>query len=296
MASNCREIEERVQLALDKARTQPSPNISKLAREFDVPRMRLSRRWHGIGARTDRQPTNYRLTEDQELALIIYCKKMDEIGLSCDIHKLETTAFQMLCRTWPDPTTPPPPLGHNWARRFLDRHPELVLTKQKPTKPLPTTSYDPDANCQQAGKQQTPPPQDYEAESPKTPLTIRSLRRAITFATSELADASVDSLWLQKVLKGALAQAETGARAFAELKAQAAADQEMEQREVDCSEATPAGDAMYVEEAGSIEAAAVIAEGGRAKKRNEWAQAEEPGRVVKRRTSGRSRRSVVVQK
>ncbi|KAH7009053.1 hypothetical protein B0J12DRAFT_587381 [Macrophomina phaseolina] len=75
------EVEERVQLALDEANTEISPNIKRLAEKYHVPRLRLHRRWQGTGSRMDRKPTGRLLTDDQELALVLYCANLDEIGV-----------------------------------------------------------------------------------------------------------------------------------------------------------------------------------------------------------------------
>ncbi|KAH7028282.1 hypothetical protein B0J12DRAFT_553653, partial [Macrophomina phaseolina] len=42
-------------------------------------------------------------------------------------------------------TSPPPIVGHNWVNRFLDRHEELSVIKQKSIDILQTTSHDPGA-------------------------------------------------------------------------------------------------------------------------------------------------------
>ncbi|EKG09398.1 DDE superfamily endonuclease CENP-B-like protein [Macrophomina phaseolina MS6] len=58
---------------------------------------------------------------------------------------LQSSAYQLLVRAHSDPTTKPPPIGRNWVVRFLTRHPELSVIKQKPVEILRTTSHDPAA-------------------------------------------------------------------------------------------------------------------------------------------------------
>ncbi|KAH7021707.1 hypothetical protein B0J12DRAFT_393675 [Macrophomina phaseolina] len=99
MFGSYQEVKERVQLALDEAATQLTPNISNLAIKHDVPRLRLYRRWGGYASKSSRPPTNRLLTNDQELALVLYCQTLDEIGVSCRIHMLESSAYQLLVRS-----------------------------------------------------------------------------------------------------------------------------------------------------------------------------------------------------
>jgi hypothetical protein len=62
-------IEQRIREALQSIPDGEVPNLSQLARKFDVPRKCLSSRYHGRASRSSRESTCMRLSKDQEIAL-----------------------------------------------------------------------------------------------------------------------------------------------------------------------------------------------------------------------------------
>jgi hypothetical protein len=119
-----REIEIRIQQALAVAEKQENPNYAQLAREFNVPIDRLRGRAKGLQSRSSRPPTNMRLNEAQELAIVEYIKILDDLGLEPTRRIIQKTANSLLPEDQP-------PLGARWVSRFLLRNPQFSLVKQK---------------------------------------------------------------------------------------------------------------------------------------------------------------------
>ena len=62
-------IEAKIREALDSVPKGIKPNFSNLARIYDIPRSQLSAHYHGRKSRSTCDPTNIRLSKDQEIAL-----------------------------------------------------------------------------------------------------------------------------------------------------------------------------------------------------------------------------------
>ena len=86
MTNSDEDIDERVEKAVDDILAEREAgehtNIAETAREYRVSKFRVYRRLKGIGPRTNRKPTNYKLSEVQEQALLEYILSLDEIGHS----------------------------------------------------------------------------------------------------------------------------------------------------------------------------------------------------------------------
>ena len=91
-------VETRIQEAITvlKKRGEDNPNIAAAAREFNLPRRRLSRRWQGQNSKQTRQPTNRKLNEAQELALCLYLDRLDEIGTAARLPMVTSAANTIL--------------------------------------------------------------------------------------------------------------------------------------------------------------------------------------------------------
>src|SRR5690606_2708873 len=107
-------------------------NISHAARFYRVPYDRLYRRWKGQPSRSDRPSTNRKLSNEQEQALWLYLKRLDDIG-TCALIPIVTDAanFILLRNHDPNAKESPPTVGEKWTRRFLKRHPEFHTVTQK---------------------------------------------------------------------------------------------------------------------------------------------------------------------
>ncbi|KKA21657.1 hypothetical protein T310_4314 [Rasamsonia emersonii CBS 393.64] len=126
-------IESRIQEALKKASCQKKPNISALAREFDVPRKRLHERFKGRPPRTAKIPRNKVLDDQQEKAIIRWIRQLDSLHSPPTPKMIECCANQILQRNVLSVSKPAPRVGETWVYRFIQRLPDdLHLIKQKP--------------------------------------------------------------------------------------------------------------------------------------------------------------------
>jgi hypothetical protein len=102
------DIEDRIEQALRILWRQEKPNISKTAREFDVPMQRLRRCWLGTPSRSNRAPTNTKLSTEQEIALRRYIDTLIKLDIPPRPKQIGDAANSILYRGHTDPTTPPP--------------------------------------------------------------------------------------------------------------------------------------------------------------------------------------------
>jgi len=82
MPESYAEIEDRIEQAYEKLYQCSNPNISAVAREFQVPRARLKARWNGRQSKQQRPAVNRRLTDAQELVICLYFDRLHSIGTS----------------------------------------------------------------------------------------------------------------------------------------------------------------------------------------------------------------------
>ena len=126
------EVEIRIQAAVSFIQARPDEriNVAEIARTYEIPVARLRARLQGRQSRQDRPGANRKLSEDQELAVYQYLDPLDSIGTSARIAMVSSCANAILGygHTGSDP---PPRVGDHWASRFLDRHPEYHIRKQK---------------------------------------------------------------------------------------------------------------------------------------------------------------------
>jgi hypothetical protein len=94
------EIEGRIEQACEKLYQCSNPNISAVAREFEVPRSRLQARWNGRQSKQQRPAANKKLTDAQELAVCLYLDRLDAIGTSARFSMLINSIYrQFYCST-----------------------------------------------------------------------------------------------------------------------------------------------------------------------------------------------------
>jgi hypothetical protein len=132
MAESYFDIEARIQEALAVMKHEEKPNISRYARDFDVPRLRLSRRYHGSYSRSDRPATNRKLTTLEELVVIDYIKRIDRLFIPLIVRLIRLTADSVLRITHDGPPSEAPRVSHIWTARFLERHPTWYRRVAKP--------------------------------------------------------------------------------------------------------------------------------------------------------------------
>jgi hypothetical protein len=118
------ETENRIDQAICALKTQKKPNISKAAREFNVPRTTLQSRWQGRLSLKNRAPTNLKLNSTQDKALCRYLDTLERYRIKPLKRMIEAAANAILKASHNDPETPPPTVGPKWLHRWLQRHPQ----------------------------------------------------------------------------------------------------------------------------------------------------------------------------
>jgi hypothetical protein len=96
-------------------------NVTQYAKQHQVPYQRLNARWNGRIPRSERTNSNLRVSEEDEQALVAYCKARNLIGILVPVKLLRDVVEQMLRRR-ALPGTKPELLGDRWAPRFMERH------------------------------------------------------------------------------------------------------------------------------------------------------------------------------
>jgi Tc5 transposase DNA-binding domain len=147
MASNNKEIELRVQAALVELEKQERPNVRRTARDFDVPRQRLWRRWTSRTMSVmDNGGHNKAIEEAQEAAICQFIELLEATGLRMREKTLPQTANDILRRHHEQSGAEGPPrqVSKMWAVRFLRRHPEYKKRAMKPLSHLRKRAHDPE--------------------------------------------------------------------------------------------------------------------------------------------------------
>jgi hypothetical protein len=134
MSDTYSETEKRIKRALDEMRAlESAPVIADFARQYDVPYNRLYRRFHGTPSKSDRVSGNRRFLDVEEKAICRYLDRLDKLSLPAQRELLRGAADNILLANWTpaSPDEKPPSVGQHWASRFLERHPEYTLKRQK---------------------------------------------------------------------------------------------------------------------------------------------------------------------
>jgi hypothetical protein len=109
------------------------PVIADFARQHDVPYNRLYRRFHGTPLKFDLVSGNRRFSDVEGKAICRYLDRLDKLGLPAQRELLRGAADYILLVNWTpaSPDEKPPSVGQHWISRFLERHPEYTLKRQK---------------------------------------------------------------------------------------------------------------------------------------------------------------------
>jgi hypothetical protein len=215
MPESYAETEARIEQALHKLHDCEKPNIAAMAREFQVPVSRLRARWSGRPSKQDRPGPNKKLGDDQELAVCLYIQRLDAIGTSASFPMVTSCANSILRLCHSSRTTPLPTVDSCWTSRFLQRHPEFHIRKQKT--PERRKQSHPEIALERLQEHNAEPRSPSPLLPPQhpitTPHTVRSLKRHAEF----LETADLPSMGkrfkesIKKFVKGSLAQAEVAA-------------------------------------------------------------------------------------
>jgi hypothetical protein len=110
-----REVEERIQHALEGVDDGKFKTLRDAADKHHVPYTRIYARYHDRPSKIGRPGTKKRLNPEQEAALRLYIRRCDEIGYSALPHIVYDAATTILKESCLDPTIPFRPLGRDWV-------------------------------------------------------------------------------------------------------------------------------------------------------------------------------------
>lgn len=92
---------------------------------------RLLARCNGHKSRYERNLAGRKLDEAQESGLCGYLDYLGTIHLRPKRAEIAAAAHSILAQSHTDPTQPSPTIGQNWPPRFLARHPEYCVRRQR---------------------------------------------------------------------------------------------------------------------------------------------------------------------
>ncbi|KJZ70102.1 hypothetical protein HIM_10505 [Hirsutella minnesotensis 3608] len=115
-------IEERLKAALEYLDRYSGSKIAKVARDFDVPRLRLLRRLEGRGPKNGNPEFHTKLSKAEETALCRYIDRLDNINLAVRREFIQDTANCILKARASKNDRSPPQVGSKWVGRFIKRH------------------------------------------------------------------------------------------------------------------------------------------------------------------------------
>ena len=114
-------VESRIQDAINALNTRTNAKVKAIAREFKVPYDRLRNRLAGAPSKSEMRGLHNRLlTPDQDLALVLFYERLSNAGTPARLNSIKSEANRLLRQTC-DPTKPPPTIGPQWVKRWLDR-------------------------------------------------------------------------------------------------------------------------------------------------------------------------------
>jgi len=111
--------ESRVILALQAIQNDKNLSIRAAAKIYNIPATTIRHRRDGRTARRDTRPNSMNLTESEEKAIIQYVIELATRSFPPRLRGVEEMANHLLC------VRDAPPVGKNWASKFVKRQPEL---------------------------------------------------------------------------------------------------------------------------------------------------------------------------
>lgn len=155
--AQCKDYPEKVavlRLHCTRLASMNRPNVKQYAATYDLPYQRLLRLYKGGNTRSDRAliVDTRRLSPDQDLALCRYLDSLDAIGYGVHRGLITAQAYQLLLDACSGNDEAPPPIGKQWARRWLKRHPEYQRVKATPMEVLRKLQQQPEGIREWYGK------------------------------------------------------------------------------------------------------------------------------------------------
>lgn len=144
MPSDYKQVETLIQIAIQGLDGNRYQSISQAAKELSIPYERLRNRYHGRLAKSGLRSGNNLLSSEQEAAVIKYIDYFDDLHLPITRAMLRSCVNAILSRSHDDETSDPPTISEQWVKRFLRRHPELHIRRQKTIEIARKEAHDPD--------------------------------------------------------------------------------------------------------------------------------------------------------
>ena len=178
------DIEKRILEACIAAQGQKKPNISALARQYDVPYYRLRARIHGRATRNTRSISIKTLDNSQEKTLIRWIRQLNNLYCPPTAGIIEQSANQILQRNTTDRLSCT--VDKNWVYRFIKRLPEkFKLVQQRPKDKDRLDAEDIDIlqhwyNCLEPFIKQIPPKNIYNFDKTGFQLRQEKAQKIVT--------------------------------------------------------------------------------------------------------------------
>lgn len=118
--------EQRIQLAIDFLKSHDTASVRQAATTFGVPRSTLQDRMAGRKPNKTSKQSMQRLSPEEEESIVRCILQMGAWGWPMTITALETLATTLL-----NDKGDKDPLGHNWYKNFLARHPEVKVQRSR---------------------------------------------------------------------------------------------------------------------------------------------------------------------
>jgi hypothetical protein len=131
MPDTYEEVEARIQRVLDSIPSDCTPNISRLARDNDVPYQRLRARYHGRKTLSERSGGHFKLNESQNFVLREFVRFLDQLGVSARVAHVVRCANTILQADHADPSLPPPTVTTRWAKAWINRQEDIFVRRQR---------------------------------------------------------------------------------------------------------------------------------------------------------------------
>ena len=210
-------IEARIQEAIQSLHEGKSRSIRAAARQFIVPENRLRHRYNGRLSKSAIGGRNKKLSDAQDSALINYIDHLNRSGgQHITRETLDTAANRLLAQSHIG-KGPPPTVSAAWARRWLQRHPDIRVEKQRPLAAERKEGHTPEEiRVPTIERSSTPLPafeSTYDANLFTIQTTTHTLQQqfaALQPGTSLYADPKSWQLTLSNFMKGCMALIATG--------------------------------------------------------------------------------------
>lgn len=144
MPSDYKQVEKLIQVAIQGLHEDRYQSISQAAKDLSVPYERLRSRYHGRLAKSGLRSGNNLLSVEQEAAVIKYIDYLDRLHLPITRARLTLCVNGILSQSHGDQDSDAPVISEQWVKRFLRRHPELHIGRQKTIEMARKDTHDPE--------------------------------------------------------------------------------------------------------------------------------------------------------